>query len=757
MNAVTIRDGNLPSGSGGAIFNAGTVTINNSTITANNAISGGGLWSSGSAVVTLSGFSANMASGGGAAITSSGCTATLRLSQQHPGRQHLQWTWRGIYNTGTALITDSTLTSNDGSTGGGLFNNKGTSGCGGVITVNRSMLSQNTATLFGGGITNSITNAVGAELTLNQTTLSGNTSDNHGGGIYNLGFVTVLNSTFSGNSSINDGGGIYNNFQLTLNNSTLADNSAGGTGGGILNTAAGTLNIKNSIVDKGTTGDNCAGPGSIVASGVNLSSDATCTGFSLLNTDPLLGSLQLNAPGTTATHALLAGSPAIDAVTDCTTVAAASVTEDQRGVTRPIDGDGDLVANCDIGAVEQETPSGLTLTVTTSADTYDGVCDADCSLREAITAANILPGANTIEFNLSYPATITLGSALPDISDDLTLDGPGASSLTISGNDTVRVLRVFGGVNFTLNAVTIADGYSPDLNGGGGLYNYGITTVNNAVFQGNHTNTDQNGGALFNQAGTLTINSSTITGNSANFGGGIMSSPGGTLSVTDSTFSGNSAIDSGSGGGINSSGTLTVTHSIFTSNTANGLGGGIVVAEGSATVSDSTFDGNFAYGLASGGAILNGGFMDSTLTVINSTFTNNYGDGAGGALFNSGTGTLNLVNSTVVDNSAFRGGGLWNHGVLTVTNSTISGNAVIGGGSGGGLYNDAGSLTLNNTILANSPSGSDCYLNGGTVTAYYSLIEAADASCNLTSANGNVVGQDPQLDPAGLQDNGGLT
>src|SRR5689334_2545085 len=73
-------------------------------------------------------------------------------------------------------------------------------------------------------------------------------------------------------------------------------------------------------------------------------------------------------------------------------------------------------------------------TVTTLDDSGAG------SLREAIETANMTDGADTITFNVT--GTIDLGSTLPTISDDLTIDGPGASELAISGEDTVRVLKV---------------------------------------------------------------------------------------------------------------------------------------------------------------------------------------------------------------------------------------------------------------------------------------------------------------------------
>ena len=188
----------------------------------------------------------------------------------------------------------------------------------------------------GGGIRN----LPGGTLTLNNSTVSGNTADGSGG-IINQGTLTVNNSTVSGNTAAGSGGGIRNvGLLLTLNNSTVSDNSAV-AGGGI----RGGATLKNTIVANNTAGFGGDCSGIITSAGHNLDSDGSCglTGTGdIANGNANLGSLALNAPGTTATHALLPGSDAIDAGSpDCPPPAT-----DQRGVARP------QGAACDIGAYE---------------------------------------------------------------------------------------------------------------------------------------------------------------------------------------------------------------------------------------------------------------------------------------------------------------------------------------------------------------------------------------------------------------------
>lgn len=162
---------------------------------------------------------------------------------------------------------------------------------------------------------------------------------------YNSGTVNITNSTFSSNSANGgalegsipgdgEGGAIYNYGTANISNSTFSGNSASDIGG-IFNTYN-TVNIKNSIVAN-STGGNCykTPAATFNASGVNFDTDGTCPGFTQKTSAELnLGPLANNG-GPTQTHALLAGSVAIDAVTDCTDLAGNSVTQDQRGVSRP--------------------------------------------------------------------------------------------------------------------------------------------------------------------------------------------------------------------------------------------------------------------------------------------------------------------------------------------------------------------------------------------------------------------------------------
>ena len=223
-----------------------------------------------------------------------------------------------------------------------------------IVTLNDCVIKNNQAER-GGGIYND------GQLTMNGCTVSGNSAIQYGGGIYNNGEMWLTNCTISGNSLTRDGdcsgAGIYNIDTMNLLNCTIAYNSTSSyfnaLGGGFAENVPAISTFKNTIVANNTAGNSSYNNGYIepfvahTSQGYNLSSDNSC-GFNqptdLVNTDPLLGPQQNNG-GPTFTHALLHGSPAIDAANN--TGAPAT---DQRGTPRP------QGTTCDIGAYELAQP-----------------------------------------------------------------------------------------------------------------------------------------------------------------------------------------------------------------------------------------------------------------------------------------------------------------------------------------------------------------------------------------------------------------
>jgi beta-glucanase (GH16 family) len=264
----------------------------------------------------------------------------------------------GILNNGSltldhVVVTDNTMATNAGEYwqgGGGIYN-----GSGATLDLIDSSVTNNHAGWSGGGIYSffdTTTNVV-------RSTVSGNVSNDVGGGIRSLSKFTIINSTISGNTATGwHGGAIFHtDGDMVITNSTIANNNAPdwspsaifvGEWGAVVP----TLKLTNTII----TGNHwyacehwTAGTVIVQSDGHNLVQDATCNSGTpdatdIITGDALIGALAGNG-GPTLTHALLPGSPAINAGD-----AAACPTTDQRGIARP------QGAQCDIGSYEYQAP-----------------------------------------------------------------------------------------------------------------------------------------------------------------------------------------------------------------------------------------------------------------------------------------------------------------------------------------------------------------------------------------------------------------
>jgi CSLREA domain-containing protein len=591
-----------------------------------------------------------------------------------------------VYNSNncTLTITDVVIRGNNALSGGGIFN-------AGPLTLTNSTVDGNNATTgAGGGIFNS-----GGALSLVRTTISGNTTVSQGGGIYNsggfnpTGTATLTNSTVSGNTATgalsNGVGGIYNasgGHTLTLTNTTVLLNTASGTGSGvagIFNSSGSTANLGNSIVAKNTSASMAQDlNGTFTSQGYNLIGESTGNGLTNGSNgdqvgtagspiDPLLGPLADNG-GPTKTHALMVGSPAIDAGNS-------SQTTDQRNQPRPIDDPN--VTNAaggnakDIGAYEAHTYQ-----VNSIADNTDGACTAPgsgngCTLREAIAAANTDTGAELITFapalTAGGPATITLLTALPSVATDLIISGPGSNQLNVQrslagGTPEFRIFTINQGVTVEISGLTISNGQLVNPPGGGG----GI----------------QN-------SGTLNLHHSTVSGNSS---------------------------------GIHNLGTLTVSNALVSANNGTGISSGVFGGATNATISNSLISNNSNGGIFNNAS--NGG--SATLSINATTISGNSAQLIGGGVFNGAASstsraTLTIENSTISGNSAPNsGGGLYNAAVFgAVTTATVSNTTISGNTQGGGIFHmsngsgSSSSLVLNDCTISNNYIGGASLSTGG--------------------------------------------
>jgi len=371
-------------------------------------------------------------------------------------------------------------------------------------------------------------------------------------------------------------------------------------------------------------------------------------------------------------------SPAALIVVLATMAAAARGPASSSGATHPKGGQGACSA---------------TVVVTTNADSGSG------SLRQAIV--DTCPGG-TITFDMSQVSSPIILTSPLVANQALTINGPGAGQLSVSGDEHVRVIEVTaanpGAV--TLSGLSFTDGYS----------------------------TTSGGGISHSGSGTLNITTSIVSHNAGEMrGGGISNSGAGIVNLSSSRLNYNSSPGGGCG--------------IFNSST------GIV------NITNSTLDNNGAFNLGSrGGGILNS--STGVINVTNSTVSNN--DAAEGAgILNESTGTVNITSSTICYNTATSVSTPRAHPLLQPSLEPPT--------FGGGLDNiSTGPFRLRNSIVAlNIASAGGADVQGAFTTLGHNLIGSNGGSTGFTpGVNGDLVGTDgasidPRLGP--LAGNGGPT
>jgi len=405
VTACTITGNDaLPSGSGGGILYNGpaTATVTDTKVLANRALNGGGAVLAGTGAVQISNseFSDNVGvSNPGAGLSASASMGVTIQNTTARRNVNLVGPGGGIVAAGANVaVTDVEVAENSAVGGGGLMasgatvtltrvralRNSGSNSSGGGIqimgttaVVSDSTIDGNVGGSLGGGLLASVTS-----LDLTGSTVSNNrcVGSSIGGGlsIFVTAPSTLTNVTISGNVSDSSGGGMYSTGDITFRNVTWADNASSALT--MLYHNVGTATLVSSILTGGPAESGCGGAGTIVSGGFNIDSSGLCglTAPSDRVVDPQLGPLADNG-GPTLTHLPAPSSPAIDGGNPVGCPAT-----DQRGQTRPTDGNGDGSAACDVGAVEF-----LDLCPSDPAKTLPGICgcgvpDTDAALPNGV-------------------------------------------------------------------------------------------------------------------------------------------------------------------------------------------------------------------------------------------------------------------------------------------------------------------------------------------------------------------------------------
>jgi hypothetical protein len=574
--------GNVAQGHGAGIYNAGILNVTEGSVIQGNRtqLDGAGIYNASSGVVTI--------------------VDSQVLDQDTLNSDSVQ-RGGGIFNAGELEILTSTIDGNHAREGAGIYST-GTLSIDGSSVSNNRTVERFSTIAAGGGLYDA-----GILTTIANSTFHGNTSgtyvddegtpvnagDGDGGAIFNAGnlALTVRNSTIADNSASRDGGGFSlagSDSVARLISSTVAFNFSGDAGGGIYSER--TLELHNSIVASNTASN--AGPDYLVANtgvtnslGYNLIGSSSGNDFGSVGlgsdivdiTDLRLAPLG-DYGGNILTVGLRPGSPAIDAGNPISVAE-----EDQRGAPR------EAGERQDIGAVEFILPRSMRV------DTLSGVADgfygeSETSFADAIAWANELPGPDTISLSAGLieqlqasdqPAQINIFETLV-ITDDLTIHGPGADLLSISGGNQHRVLEVAPGVNVQITDVSITNGYVFTItgpgNGGAGILNEGDLTLRRVVMADNFADGEErredagggHGGAIMNREGaTLVIEASTLRNNTAKNDGGAIRQRG-SAEIYNTTVSGNTATTAG---GIYSEGPDRLVHTTVAENHAQFMGG----------------------------------------------------------------------------------------------------------------------------------------------------------------------------------------
>jgi hypothetical protein len=702
---------------GGAVYNNGTLVSSGNTFNGNTISNGPCITGDGGAIF-------NDAAG---SISSTNDTFSNNAAQNGGA----------VFNVGLspASFTSDTFTGNTGCTA--------TLGCAPTGCTNTGCT--NFEQGIGGAIYDSGLGAVITSSTFTNNVAGGASNGSHGIGgaiVFGGGIPVVTGSTFSGNvagggsdyCSIGQGGAIYDNgLTLELDNDTFTNNQATGdatSGGGAVVGAqaisgSGDTFTSNAAVGKGSSTCTAAASSSGIGGAIYDSASALITLTKSTFTGNSASGNQTGGGGAIAAmDAILAG----DTFTSNTAVGTGAQGASANGLG---------------GAVYTSSVAKVTgSTFTSNGATAGGATPSSAGGGAIYDNGTLVSSGNTFTSNaisLSPGSGLAVGGAVVD------------SGTTISTGDA-----------FKSNTATSSGGA-----GGGAAYLAGSYLINSGTFTGNSTTGVESLGGAIGASAAGKITNTTITGNAAHGGSAIGAGGGiydtGGFEMSNSVVSQNTVAQIG--GGIASSGSETISGSSITGNTVTNaaltnMGGGGVFGSAGLAFNGSTIANNTVT-ISGAGASGGGGILGASMLLESSTVS---GNALNGSAPNSGGGGIAIagnfaaINSTITGNvSHDDGGGLWLPANFTVTliNDTIYQNTA--SGNGGNFDNLGTSTTIINSILAggSAPTGPDINNPGAITSGDYNLIQTAVAGNALGGSTGNDLSGDPKLLP--LANNGGLT
>nr|WP_143543835.1 choice-of-anchor Q domain-containing protein [Rhodopirellula sp. MGV] len=722
-------------GDGGAIFNAGSLSINQVTIDGNTAAgasgSGGGVFNAGTFSAIDSSIINNTANRAGGGI-------------EDASNQSVTLTNVALDDNNAGVAPEATPAPGNG---GGLHVTGSAE-----ITITGGTVSGNVAGAEGGGLWNSATGT----LTVDGTTIDGNSAPT-GGGVFNDGGVDVTSQSFSTELVPLNNSGVSGNVTVTVDQSspmtptiTVAVNAAG--------LVANQPHIQHihgrfaSDLDQtGTLASPFVGSGGVPISSRVPGPQEDTNGDGFITVGEGLAAygnvlLNLSDPQTPAPPAgesplenfdIASFPTAPDGTIDFEMTYSFDLSDPDQarqfnnlvpmglreyvvhGVNTDIDVDGD------------GSPDGYRVTGPAAAGTLKPI-GGSVTITNSTISNNSAQGDGGGFTNEGGMMTVVDSTVSGNTSggDEPGEGGGGFANFggtleitdtNITANTATTGLGNGGGILNNDGGTLVVSGGTISGNSaaraGGGVENAGTATFDSVELDQNSTGI--NGGALHTSGPwTATFVNSTVTSNTAGAeGGGLWNSVSGTMTVSETTVTGNTAsgddADQGGGGVFNDGGLLVIGSSTIGNNIADGTsgsGGGILNLGGELTVTATTISGNTA-NRAGGGIEATDG---SQTTLANSDLQNNVAGpvgtaapGNGGGFHISGDGNASVTGGTVTGNSAAaEGGGLWNGaGMMMVSGTTFENNTVSGeadDNGGGALFNNGGALQLDDVTVANN-------------------------------------------------------
>ena len=508
-------------GNYGAIWNDGTLTVDNCNFTGNYAFNGGAIWNDGNLTVKSSTFTGNSAFNGGAIYSE---------IDNYQGTEPV-----------TLTVNNCTFTDNNANSGNGgaIYSHiSGYSGTGALtLTVNNCTFTGNNATYQGGAIYNAIYPYSGGPLTvtMDNCTFTDNNATSYGGAIYNYiyssqgtGALTaaVNNCTFTGNNATYYGGAVYNYIctengtralTTTMDNNSFTGNNATSYGGAIYNCICnenGTGALTAAVDNNSFTDNNANGGGAI---------------YNYIETENGTGTLTATMDNNsfTGNNATYSGGAIYNYIYSYQGTGALTVTVNNNSFT----GNN---ATYNGGAIfsEIDSYSGTEITVTGSNNSFiNNSANNGGAVYNDIYSSQGTGALTAAVDNNSFTGNNATNG-----------DGGAIYNCIYTENGTGTLTATMNNCTFTGNNATF----------GGAIYSVGTLTVHNSSFTGNSA---EYGGAIYNDEGMLAVSNSTFIGNSASYNGGAIYSyieqgDGGTLKVDNSTLTGNNVATDGFGGAI---------------------------------------------------------------------------------------------------------------------------------------------------------------------------------------------------------------